>query len=198
MTTVVLEAGEVEMGVSMPVIVGSGEAELVVDAGGTTTRSERQRPSPGITLEPPLQLAETHVPPRRTWLELEHARQLLGPAPEQLEQLASHDWHDDEVLSKNWFLLQVGRQRPLVSTGRSAEQLVHWLKELPEHVAQSGWQVTHCPEELNVFEGQEATHFPFAASWLLAHDRQNVADPAQVPHDESQARTNAISTTYHY
>ena len=95
-------------------------------------------PRPEMTLEVPLQLAETHVPPRRTWLELEQARQLLGPAPEQLEQLASHDWHVDEVLSKNCPLLHVGRQRPLVNTGRSAGQLEHWLNALPLHVAQSG------------------------------------------------------------
>ena len=75
--------------------------EEVPEGGGTKTRSERQMPRPEMTLEVPLQLAETQVPPRRTWLELEHARQLLGPAPEQLEQLASHDWHVEDVLSKN-------------------------------------------------------------------------------------------------
>lgn len=96
-----------------------------------------------MTLVLLLQLAEMQVPPRRTWLELEQARQLLGPVPVQLEQLASQDWHVEEVLSKNWDLLHVGKQRPLVRTGRSAGQLVHWLKKLPEHVAQSGWQVTH-------------------------------------------------------
>lgn len=170
----------------MPVMVGSGVPDLVLE-GDRTTRSERQSPSPGMTLALPLQLAETQVPPRRTWLELEQARQLLGPAPVQLEQLESQDWHVDDALSKNCVLLQVGKQRPLVRTGRSAEQLEHWLKELPEHVAQSGWHVTHWPEEVKVFEGQDDTHFPLAATWLFAHVKQNVDEPAQEPQDESQA-----------
>lgn len=109
------------------------------------------------------------------------------PAPEQLEQLESHDWHDDEVLSKNCPLLQVGRQRPFVRTGRSGGQLEHWLKAEPEQEAQSGWQATQEPDELNVFEGQDVTHLPPDASWLLAQVRQNVDEPAHVLHDESQA-----------
>ena len=137
LTTVVL----FDVGVLMPVIVGSGLP--VEDAGGTTTKSERQSPSPDTTEVELLQLDATQVPLRSTWLLLAQARQLLGPDPEQLEQLASHDWHVEDVVSKNWFLLHVGRQRPFVSTGRSAGQLEHWLNPLPEHVAQSGWQVTH-------------------------------------------------------
>lgn len=85
----------------MPVRDGRGVAELVPDACGTTTRSERQTPRPGMTLDDPLQLAETQLPARRTWVELEHAKQLLGPDPEQLEQLESQVWHEDDVLSKN-------------------------------------------------------------------------------------------------
>ena len=83
----------------MPLTVGRGAA--VPDGVGTTTRSERQIPRPGTMLDELLQLLGTHEPPRRTSLEFEHARQLLGPAPEQLEQLASQDWQDDDVLSKN-------------------------------------------------------------------------------------------------
>ena len=52
-------------GVSMPVMVGRGGRVLVPEGVGTSTRSERQIPRPGITLEEPLQLAETQVPPRR-------------------------------------------------------------------------------------------------------------------------------------
>ena len=46
---------------------------------------------------------------------------MLGPEPEQLEQLVSHDWHADDVLSKNWFLLQVGRQRQRVEVDGDAK-----------------------------------------------------------------------------
>ena len=59
----------------------------------------------------------------------------------------------------------------------------------PEHVAQSGWQVVHTPEELNEFEGHEETHFPPEASWLLEHVKQKVDDPTQLLHDESHAVT---------
>ena len=75
----------------------------------------------------------------------------------------------------------------MVRTGRSDGQLEHWLNELPVHVSQSGWHAMHWPEELNVPDGQEATHFPLDASWLFAHVKQKVEDPTQVPHDESQA-----------
>lgn len=78
-----------------------------------------------MTSEVPWQFAATQEPPRRTWLELAHARQLLGPAPVQLEQLESQAWQEEEVESKYWDLLHVGRQRPFSSTGRSGEQLVH-------------------------------------------------------------------------
>lgn len=111
-----------------------------------------------------MQFADVQLPPLRTWLELEHAKHPLGPAPTQLEQLPSHFWHVDEVLSKNSPFEHVGRQRPLVSTGRPLGQLAHWLKEVPEHVAQSGWQETHVPEELKADEGQEETHLPAEAS----------------------------------
>lgn len=73
----------------MPVMVGRGAA--VDPEAAVTTRSERHRPNPETTLLELLQSAETQVPPRRIWLELEHARQLFGPEPEQLEQLESQD-----------------------------------------------------------------------------------------------------------
>jgi len=79
----------------------------------------------------------------------------------------------------------VGRQRPFVRTGRSGEQLEHWLNAPPEHVAQSGWQVRQIPDELNVLEGQLATHEPEDASWLLAQVRQKFADPEQDEQDAS-------------
>jgi len=90
-------------------------------------------------------------------------------------------------VSKNWDLLQIGRHRPLVNTGRLDGQLEHWLKEAPEQLAQSGWQVRHEPDVANVLEGQVETHFPFEASWLAAHVKQNVDEPAQVPQEESHA-----------
>jgi hypothetical protein len=81
----------IAVGELIPVIVGMDDPE-------TETRSERHTPRPGTTLAVAvvvvpfsLQLAATQVPPRRTEVELEHARQLLGPASEQLEQLLSHD-----------------------------------------------------------------------------------------------------------
>ena len=171
----------------MPLIEGRGGWVFVPEGLGTSTRSDRQSPSPCTTLEEPLHVVETQLPPRRICVELEHAKQLLGPAPEQLEQLESHDWQDEEVLSKYWDLLQVGRQRPLVSTGRSEGQLEHWLNDCPLHVAQSGWHVIHEPDELNVFDGQDETHLPLEASWLLAHVKQNVEEPAHVLQDESHA-----------
>jgi len=71
-------------------------------------------------------------------LELEHARQLLEPGPEQLEQLESQAWQLEEVVSKYCDWLHVCKHRPFVRTGRLDEQLEHWLKELPEQEAQSG------------------------------------------------------------
>ena len=110
-------------------MVGSGTEPDVPEPCGTETSSERHTPRPGTTLALvvsfPLQLAGTQDPPRRTELELEHARQLLGPAPEQLEQVLSHDWQLPLEESKNCVLEHVGRQRPLESTGRLDEQLEH-------------------------------------------------------------------------
>ena len=78
-------------GESIPVIEGSGTGTDVPDTCGTETRSERHSPRPGTTAVAfPPQLAATQDPPRRTEVEVEHARQLLGPEPEQLEQLLSH------------------------------------------------------------------------------------------------------------
>jgi hypothetical protein len=68
------------------------------DDSDTETGSERHTPRPGTTpavavvvVPFSMQLDATQVPPRRTEVKLEHARQLLGPAPEQLEHLLSHD-----------------------------------------------------------------------------------------------------------
>ena len=175
------------VGLFKPEILGRGGA-FVVPEGWETTRSERQTPSPATTLDVDEQLAATHDPATRTCDELEHARQLPGPKPEQLEQLESQDWHVDDVESKNCDWPQVGKHRPFVRTGRFEEQLVHWLKLPPEQVAQSGWHVRQDPDEENVLEGQLETHFPAEASWLLAHVRQNVGDPAQVSQDGLQAK----------
>ena len=71
------------------------------------------------------QLAATHVPAARTCVELEHARQLLGPEPEQLEQVESQDWQVIDVESKNCDWLHVGKHRPCVRTGVFGGQLVH-------------------------------------------------------------------------
>ena len=43
------------------------------------------------------------------------------------------------------------------------------------------------PDEENVLEGHEVTQDPCEASLLFEHVSQNVDDPAQVPHEESQA-----------
>jgi hypothetical protein len=79
------------VGVSNPVTVGSGTGVLVPLGLGTTTNSDKHTPKPGTTLVEPSQLAETHWPWRSTLVELEHARQLLDPGPEQLEQVESQD-----------------------------------------------------------------------------------------------------------
>ena len=116
----------VTAGVLMPVMLGSGIGAELPDTWGTETRSERHTPSPGTTavaFAP--QFAGAQEPPRRTEVELEHARQLLGPAAEQLEQPPSHGWQLPLVPSKNCVLEQVGRQRPLESTGLLDGQLAH-------------------------------------------------------------------------
>lgn len=90
---------------------------------------------------------------------------------------------------------QVGRHRPFERTGRAAGQDVHWLKAVPEHVAQSEWQEGQEPEEGKVVGGQDAVQVPLAvASRLEEQERQNVAEEAQVVHRESQAdiRTTSI------
>jgi hypothetical protein len=87
------------VGELIPVTVGSGAA-VPVPEGVERTNSERQTPRPGTTLELDWQFAATHVPLRRTSVELEHARQLFDPGPEQLEQPESHALHEEEVVSK--------------------------------------------------------------------------------------------------
>jgi len=73
----------------MPVMLGKGGRVVVPEGCGTSTSSDRQTPSPGITEVLPLQLALTHDPPLNTWFEPPQARQELDPGPEQLEQLGS-------------------------------------------------------------------------------------------------------------
>jgi len=70
---------------------GRGGKELVCEPWGTMIKSERQTPRPGTTVELSTQLAGVHEPERRTELVLAQPRQLLGPVPEQLEQLESQD-----------------------------------------------------------------------------------------------------------
>lgn len=173
------------VGSDRPVMVGKG-APLPVPLG-TTTRSERHTPSPGMTLDDPLQFADTHDPPRSTCVALAQARQLDEPGPEQLEQLESQGWHEDEVLSKNWDFEHVGRHLPFVRTGRSGGQVEHWLKDCPEQDAQSGWHLRQEPPELNVLEGQVETHWPEEANCPELQVRQKSAVPIQVPHVEEQA-----------
>jgi hypothetical protein len=54
------------VGFVRPVMEGRGAGELVPEALGATTRSDRQTPSPATTLEDPLQFAETQEPARST------------------------------------------------------------------------------------------------------------------------------------
>ena len=105
---------------------------------GTRTNSDRQTPKLGITLVDSVQFADTHDPTRRTCLELEHAKQLVEPEPEQLEQLESQSSHCELVRSKNLDLPQVGRQRPDERTGREEGHAEHWLKDSPVQLWQSG------------------------------------------------------------
>jgi hypothetical protein len=48
-----------------PLLVAEEVVVVLVDVGGTCTKSERHAPKPGITFDP-LQLADTHVPARKT------------------------------------------------------------------------------------------------------------------------------------
>ena len=70
-------------------ILGKGGMVAVPEGCGTSTNSDRQTPSPGITDVLLLQLALTHDPALNTWFEPPQARQELDPGPEQLEQLES-------------------------------------------------------------------------------------------------------------
>lgn len=75
------------VGSEMPVMDGTAEDDVPEGVGGTITNWLRQTPRPSMTLHP----ASEHDPSFNTWLELEHARQLPDPEPEQLEQLESQD-----------------------------------------------------------------------------------------------------------
>lgn len=151
------------------------------------------------------QLASTHWPPRTTLLLLVQDKHLFGPAPEQLAQFPSQVWHVRVVPAKNWFLLHVGRQRPLVapvmveSTGLEAGQAVHWLNEEPSHEAQSGWHFVHAlvggvvlEVEVKVPEGHVETHVPSEASRLPGQVRQKSAEPAHVPQELEQAKIKGL------
>jgi len=152
------------VGELMPVALGRG-ALPVPDGGAVRTSCDKHTPSPATTFELDWQLALTQAPDRNTWVELEHARQLEGPGPEHDEQVESHVWHEPDVESKYWFFEHVGRQRPLVSTGRLGGQDVHWLNEPPaEQDAQSGWQLKHAPDAEKVPDGQEEMQRPLEAS----------------------------------
>ena len=105
---------------------------------GMETRSLRQAPKPETTVVLLVQEAVTHVPLRRTLFALEQLKQFELPEPLQLAQELSQLWHEELEVSKNSFLLQVGRQRPFESTGRSDGHVEHWLNAPPEQVAQSG------------------------------------------------------------
>ena len=48
--------------------------------------------------------------------------------------------------------------------------------------------VTHRTRRSGVLDRSLETHFPAEASWLLAHVRQNVGDPAYVSQDALQAK----------
>lgn len=52
-------------GVSSPVIEGRGGRVFVPEGVGTSTRSDRQMPSPDTTLVEAAQVVAVHVPPRR-------------------------------------------------------------------------------------------------------------------------------------
>ncbi len=71
---------------------------LLLDSfASTVTRSLKQTPNPLTTLHPSLEA--THSPPLRTVVLPEQLKQLSLPPPEQVPQLASHDWHEPAELS---------------------------------------------------------------------------------------------------
>ena len=62
------------------------------------------------------------------------------------------------------------------------------MKEGPVQATQSGWQGMHVDAlEGKVLSGQVDTHFPKAASWLLAQERQNVGELIQELHEASHS-----------
>ena len=74
-------------------------------------------------------------------------------------------------LSKQW---ETGRTEPLsTSTTKLHSRL---------------GLVTHRTRRSGVLDRSLETHFPAEASWLLAHIRQNVGDPAYVSQDALQAQ----------
>lgn len=179
----------VVVGCVSPVIVGRGASpDEVLDASGMSTRSERHAPRPGTTVVFDEQLALTHCPPFNTLPPSAQLRQLLAPDALQLAQDASQFVQVPCVESKNVPFAQLGTHRPLALTGREGGHVEHWSNPDPLHVAQSGWHAVQEDAEAKEVEGQEETHVPFEASRLLAHVRQKVVVPAQVLHDESQAR----------
>jgi hypothetical protein len=179
--------GASTVGASIPLTVGSGSAEVVPDATtvGTRTSVERHTPKPDRTAVLSVQVALEHAPAERTSVVgLAHARHALGPGPEQELQEPSQALQDEVVLSKYSPRPQVGRHRPLASTGRPGGHEAHWPNAPPVQVAQSGWQATHDPAEVKVDEGQEETQVPLFASWLFAQVRQKSARSVQVLQEE--------------
>ena len=126
--------------------------------------SARQIPSSSMVSEPDTQSMVSHLPTRSMALSLAQLRHPDEPPVKHDLHEESHDLHVPDEPSKYSVLVQVGRQRPsLVSTGRSGGQLLHWLKPVPEQVAQSGWQGIQDPFDEKELVGQEVTHRPLKA-----------------------------------
>lgn len=158
----------------MPVTVGIGGSVLVSEGLGTVTSSERHTPSGLMTVvtfdEEQASEEGTHDPERRTRsFAFEQDIQLDEPGPEQLPQELSQVLHAFALASQYSFFAHVDMHRPLLRTGRSGGQDVHWLNEDPEQVAQSGWQERQEEVEgdAKVDLGQEEAerHFPLKESW---------------------------------
>ena len=170
-------------GIELGVVAGAGFVEFC-----SCTKSDRQTPKSGITLVDPVHSAGTQDPARRTWPELEHAKQLLEPEPEQLEQLESQSWHVEVDRSKYSDWPQFGRhRRPDDKIGRDGGHVSHWSKDTPVQLWQSGWHLRQVPEALKDPGGQTETHWPEEASCWFVQVRQKSAEPRQVPQGDEHA-----------
>lgn len=127
----------------------------------------------------------------------EHAKHWLGCGPEQLAQVGSQGWHFKAVVSKNCVgLPHVGRHRPLLGTGSVGGHDVHWSKEGPWQLSQSGWQGTQVLLEAVLLEakvpdGQVGTHLPDEANPSL-QVRQRPEEPEQVSQDDGHAMRTLV------